>query len=93
MKAAFYAKAKSGKILEIKDLEPPVPKDKEVVLRVRAASINPLDWRMKAQRPGVDVAGEIIAVGRAVTRFKLAMPCSASAMARLPNTLVLPKPN
>jgi NADPH:quinone reductase-like Zn-dependent oxidoreductase len=70
MKAAFYTKAKSGKMLEIKDLEQPVPKDKEVVLRVRAASVNPLDWRMKAQRPGVDVAGEIVAVGRAVTQFK-----------------------
>jgi NADPH:quinone reductase-like Zn-dependent oxidoreductase len=70
MKAAFYTKAKSRKILEIRDLEQPVPKEKEVVLRVRAASINPLDWRMKAERPGVDVAGEIVAVGRAVTRFK-----------------------
>ena len=70
MKAAFYTKAKSGKVLEINDLEQPVPKDKEVVLRVRAASVNPLDWRMKAERPGVDVAGEIVAVGRAVTQFK-----------------------
>lgn len=70
MKAAFYTKAKSGKILEIRDLEQPVPKENEVVLRVRAASINPLDWRMKAERPGVDVAGEIVAVGLAVTRFK-----------------------
>ena len=70
MKAAFYTKTESGKILEIRDIEPPVPKDKEVVLRVRAASVNPLDWRMKAQRPGVDVAGEIVAVGRAVTQFK-----------------------
>ena len=70
MRAAFYTKAKSGKILEIKDLEQPVPKDKEVVLRVRASSVNPLDWRMKDQRPGVDVAGEIVAVGRAVTQFK-----------------------
>lgn len=70
MKAAFYTKTESGKILEIRDIEQPVPKDKEVVLRVRAVSVNPLDWRMKAQRPGVDVAGEIVAVGRAVTQFK-----------------------
>ena len=70
MKAAFYTKTESGKILEIRDIEQPVPKDKEVVLRVRAASVNPLDWRMKAQRPGVDIAGEIVAVGRAVTQFK-----------------------
>jgi len=70
MKAAVYSKAKSGKILEMKDLEQPVPKDNEVLLRVRAASVNPLDWRMKTERPGVDVAGEIVAVGRTVTQFK-----------------------
>jgi NADPH:quinone reductase-like Zn-dependent oxidoreductase len=70
MKAAVYTKAKSGKVLEMKDLVEPVPKDNEVVIRVRAASVNPLDWRMKIQRPGVDVAGEVVAVGRAVTHFK-----------------------
>ena len=71
MKAACYTKAKLGKILEIKDLEQPLPNDKEVVLRVRAASVNPLDWRMKAKRPGVDVAGEVVAVGQAVTQFRV----------------------
>lgn len=70
MKAVVYTKTKSGKVLEMKDLEQPVPKDNEVVIRVRAASVNPLDWRMKSQRPGVDVAGEVAAVGRTVTRFK-----------------------
>jgi NADPH:quinone reductase-like Zn-dependent oxidoreductase len=69
MKVAVYTQSKSGKVLEIKDLEQPVPKDNEVVLRVRAASVNPLDWRMKKQRPGVDVAGQVIAVGRTVTQF------------------------
>jgi NADPH:quinone reductase-like Zn-dependent oxidoreductase len=70
MKAAVYTKAKSGKVLEIKDLEQPVPKDNEVVIRVRAASVNPLDWRMKSQRPGVDVAGQVVAVGGTGTLFK-----------------------
>jgi NADPH:quinone reductase-like Zn-dependent oxidoreductase len=70
MKAAVYTKTKSGKVLEIKDLGQPVPKDNEVVMRVRAASVNPLDWRMKTQRPGVDVAGEVVAVGAAATQFK-----------------------
>jgi NADPH:quinone reductase-like Zn-dependent oxidoreductase len=45
MKAAVYTKARLGKVLELKDLEQPVPKDNEVVIRVRAASVNPLDWR------------------------------------------------
>ncbi|HUI84924.1 MAG TPA: NAD(P)-dependent alcohol dehydrogenase [Candidatus Binatia bacterium] len=69
MKAAVYTRTTSGKLLEIKDLEQPVPKDDEIVLRVRAASVNPLDWRMKTERPGVDVAGEIVAVGRKVAHF------------------------
>ena len=71
MKAAVYTKAKTGKVLEMKDLEQPVPKNNEVVIRVRAASINPLDWRMKSQRPGVDAAGQVAAVGGAVTQFKI----------------------
>ncbi len=70
MKATVYIKTKSGKVLELKDLEQPVPKDNEVVLRVRAASVNPLDWRMKNERPGVDVAGEVIAIGKSVKQFK-----------------------
>ena len=70
MKGAVYTKARSGKVLEVKDLEQPVPKDNEVVLRVCAASVNPLDWRMKAERPGVDVAGEVVAIGRMVARCR-----------------------
>ena len=70
MKAAVYTKTKTGKVLEIKDLERPVPRKNEVLIKVRAASINPLDWRMKRQRPGVDVAGQVAAVGTAVTQFK-----------------------
>ena len=70
MKAAVYRKAHAGKVLEIRDLDQPLPKDNEVLLRVRAASVNPLDWRMKSERPGVDVAGEIVAVGKHVTQFK-----------------------
>jgi NADPH:quinone reductase-like Zn-dependent oxidoreductase len=70
MKATVYIKTKSGKVLELKDLEQPVPEDNEVVLRVRAASVNPLDWRMKNERPGVDVAGEVVAIGKSVKQFK-----------------------
>ena len=70
MKAAVYRKDRTGKILEIKDIEQPVPKDNEVLLRVHAASVNPLDWRLKSPRPGVDVAGQVVALGRRVTRFK-----------------------
>lgn len=70
MKAAVYTKTKCGKVLQIRDVETPVPKDNEVLLKVRAASVNPLDWRLKSRRPGVDVAGEVVAVGKRVTQFK-----------------------
>src|SRR5215467_6838303 len=69
MKAAVYTKTKSGKILQI-DLERPIPKDNEVLIKTRAASVNPLDWRLKSRRPGVDVAGEVVAAGKRVTQFK-----------------------
>lgn len=70
MKAAVYTKTKSGKRLEILDVTTPVPKDSEVLIRVCTASVNPLDWRLKSRRPGVDVAGQIEAIGKSVTRFK-----------------------
>jgi NADPH:quinone reductase-like Zn-dependent oxidoreductase len=70
MKAAVYSKTKAGKVLEIRDLDQPLPNENEVVLRVRAASVNPLDWRIKTGRPGVDVAGKIVGLGKNVTQFK-----------------------
>jgi NADPH:quinone reductase-like Zn-dependent oxidoreductase len=70
MKAAVYIKAKSGKVLQIMDIETPIPKDNEVLIKVRAASVNPLDWCLTNRRPGVDVAGEVVEVGKRVTEFK-----------------------
>ena len=70
MKAAIYTKRDSGKVLELVDIDPPVPKKGEVLIKVRAASVNPLDWRLKSHRPGVDLAGEVASIGSGVTRFK-----------------------
>ncbi len=98
MKAAVYTKGKSGKILEIKDLEQPVPKNIEVLIQVRAASVNPLDWRMKSERPGVDVAGQVVAVGETVTQFKPGDAVFGAAKgafaeyAYAPETSLTPKP-
>jgi NADPH:quinone reductase-like Zn-dependent oxidoreductase len=70
MKAAVYSKTKFGKVLQILDADTPIPKESEVLVKVVAASINPLDWRMKSRRPGVDVSGEVVAVGKRVSLFK-----------------------
>jgi NADPH:quinone reductase-like Zn-dependent oxidoreductase len=69
LKAAIYKKRGSAKSLELIDIDTPSPKQGEVLIKTLAASVNPLDWRMKAHRPGVDVAGEVVSVGSGVTRF------------------------
>jgi NADPH:quinone reductase-like Zn-dependent oxidoreductase len=69
LKAAIYTKRNSGKCLELIDIDPPSPKQGEVLIKTWAASVNPLDWRLKARRPGVDVAGEVVSIGGGVTRF------------------------
>lgn len=83
MKAIGYGPSNTLRLVEI---DRPVPSDDEVLIRVRAAAVNPLDghflkvspfvrnlmFRMirgSVMRPGVDVAGEVEAVGRDVTRF------------------------
>jgi NADPH:quinone reductase-like Zn-dependent oxidoreductase len=87
MKAIVYQNFGSPDVLECRDMEKPTPGDDEVLIKVRAASVNPLDWKLmkggpfifrlllglgkpKAKRPGVDVAGEIEAVGKNVAQFK-----------------------
>jgi NADPH:quinone reductase-like Zn-dependent oxidoreductase len=46
MKAAVYIRYGPPDVVQIMDIERPVPKDNEVLLKVRAASVNPADWRL-----------------------------------------------
>jgi NADPH:quinone reductase-like Zn-dependent oxidoreductase len=60
----------------------PAPRPGEIAIDVRAASVNPVDWKIRRGDlrlflwlrfpyiPGGDVAGEVAAVGPGVTRFK-----------------------
>jgi len=45
MKAIVYQHFDSPDILECREVEKPVPGHDEVLIKVRAASINPLDWK------------------------------------------------
>lgn len=72
--------------LELREIEKPTPNDNEVLVRVRAASVNPADGHMirdsslgrllgglrkpKNIRFGTDFAGVVEAVGKSVTDFK-----------------------
>ncbi len=87
MKAIVCHEYGSPDVLELQEVAKPVVKDDDVLVRVRAASVNPLDWhfvrgtpyvvrvqtglsRPKNHIPGVDVAGQVEAVGRNVTKIQ-----------------------
>lgn len=61
------------------ELPTPVPGDHDLLVRVEAVSVNPVDTKVRAAKPGVettprvlgwDAAGVVEAVGAAVTLFK-----------------------
>lgn len=81
MKAArIHAYGHSDQI-EVEDVTSPSNKPDEVLVRIKAAGINPVDWKVRegymaqvAPRPfpftlGQDFSGEVIAVGGTVTGF------------------------
>jgi NADPH:quinone reductase-like Zn-dependent oxidoreductase len=51
MKAIVYHSYGSPDVLKCEEIEKPAPKDNEVLVKVRAASLNPLDWRLMKGQP------------------------------------------
>ena len=87
MKAITYHSYGPPDVLRCEEIEKPATGDDEVLINVRAASANPLDWHLmrgepfpvrimgglrkpKDARLGVDVAGQVAAVGVKVAQFK-----------------------
>src|SRR5687768_14207253 len=87
MKAIAYSSYGPPDVLMLEDIPKPALGDGDVVIRVRASTVNPADWHFMRGTPylirlmsglrkprnpqlGIDVAGEVDAVGRNVTRFK-----------------------
>lgn len=83
MQAIVYRRYGPPEVLTVEEVEKPVPAENEVLLKVRAAALNPLDWHFlrgspygmrfmsglakpKIQSFGIDVAGEVEAVGSGV---------------------------
>lgn len=83
MKALLLEQAGGVENMILKDIEKPTPKENEVLLEVKAISINPVDYKVRSiedvitmihgeQRPviiGWDVSGIIVAKGEKVTKF------------------------
>jgi NADPH:quinone reductase-like Zn-dependent oxidoreductase len=88
VKAAVYSRYGPPDVLEIKDVEKPVPGNDEVLVRVRASTVCAADWRMRKADPfivrfmnglwspkkihilGIEFAGVVESVGKAVTGFR-----------------------
>src|SRR5437660_10060379 len=86
MKAIRFCEYGSPDVLKLEEIEKPVPNDNQVLIQVRAASLNfidpglmrgPIPLRLmtglrkpKKARFGNDLAGQVEAVGKNVTKFK-----------------------
>src|SRR5205809_1928019 len=86
MKAIRFCEYGSPDVLKFEDVEKPVPNDDQVLIKVRAASLNFIDpgvmrgpWPIRPlsglrkpekTRLGTDVAGQVEAVGKNVRQFK-----------------------
>ena len=51
MKAVVYSDYGSPDVLEIRDIKKPMPNDDQVLVKVHAVSINPLDWHFMEGTP------------------------------------------
>ncbi len=81
MKAAYYTNAGGPEVIQYGELPDPEPKEGEVLVKVLAASLNPIDTYIRAGTvsmprpspyiPGCDLAGIVIKLGAGVKRFRV----------------------
>ena len=87
MKAIVLTEYGSTNKLQLREVETPKPKDNEVLIKVKSASVNDWDWclvrgkpfyirllcgvvKPKVRIPGVDIAGQVVAIGKNVVQFQ-----------------------
>jgi NADPH:quinone reductase-like Zn-dependent oxidoreductase len=85
MKAAVLQQYGGPEVLKLQEVSRPEPKDDEVLVRVIAAGVNPVDAYVRQgrlsergfdKRPmviGYDIAGVVEKIGAKITKFKAAL--------------------
>lgn len=67
-----------GGALSVREMPVPKPGAGEVLVKVRAAGVNPVDWKVAGGRvgqvPGTDVSGSIDTLGEGVSGWKVGEP-------------------
>lgn len=87
MRAAIYRAYGPPEVVSVEEVQPPIPREGEVLVRVRAASVAAADWRLRKADPflarllnglfrpkrfnvlGLELAGDVVALGPNTTRF------------------------
>lgn len=80
MKAVFMTAVGGPEVLRLEDVPDPVPGENDLLVRLKGAGINPLDWKMRKKGTrfpdrlpsilGCDGAGVVEKTGSKVSRFK-----------------------
>lgn len=83
MKAVYYEKYGAAEVLRYGEQPRPEVQEGQILVRVRASSVNPVDWKIRQGHllpvsglsfpkiPGRDVAGQVEEVGAGVTQFRV----------------------
>lgn len=98
MRAARIHEYGPPEVLRIEEVPAPAPRPRDVLIRVCATSVNPVDWKIRSggQRSivryslpwilGLDVSGVVEAVGSRVTRFHVGDEVWSSPIHSRPGT-------
>ena len=82
MKAAVFNRYGGNEVVQIREMPKPVCGVQDVLIRVRAAGVNPVDWKVRSGQAkfftgkrfpkilGNECSGEIVETGSSATRFK-----------------------
>jgi NADPH:quinone reductase-like Zn-dependent oxidoreductase len=86
MKAVYFTKYGTSEVLNIKDIEVPIPEEDELLIKVHATTFNRTDCAIISgpflmrlftgllkpgkSVPGTDFAGQVVKTGKNVTRFR-----------------------